>query len=55
MRRGVLEITARIPGSELIETLVRVVRPRRAELSFRFGASPGTLARKPGSSGLPRC
>ena len=43
-----LEITARIPGSELIETRVHVVTPQRAELSFRFGAEPGVLARRLG-------
>ncbi|MFI5167564.1 MAG: OmpA family protein [Thermoanaerobaculales bacterium] len=43
-----IEITARIPGSELIETRIRVETPQRAEISFRFGAEPGPLAKKLG-------
>jgi outer membrane protein OmpA-like peptidoglycan-associated protein len=43
-----IEITARVPGSELIETRIRIVTPQQAEISFRFGTEPGALAKKLG-------
>ncbi len=44
----VLEVSAALPGSEVIETRVRILSPTRAELLFRFGTEPGPLARKLG-------
>ena len=43
-----IEIDARMPGSELIETRIRMVTPQRAELLFRFGTEPGALAKRLG-------
>jgi outer membrane protein OmpA-like peptidoglycan-associated protein len=43
-----VDITARMSGSELIETRIRIATPQRVEISFRFGTEPGAFARKLG-------
>lgn len=44
----VLEVSATLPNSEVVETRVRILSPTRAELLFRFGTEPGPLATRLG-------
>ncbi len=44
----VLEIRATLADQEVVETRVRIMSPTRVEVTFRFGAEPGEVARRLG-------